>query len=175
MQQYGKTVQKFLTLIISQNKAINWLTTNANWPQISAHAYRILIVGGSSCRKTNALLNLISHQPDTDKIHLYAKDPYNVKGQLLVNKREGAGTKHFNDSEALIEYSSDMDDVYKNIEEYNWGKRQKILFIFHDMIADVLNNTKLSPLVAEWFIKKIFISVVFIIQCCFTVTKRIVG
>ena len=175
MQQYGKTVQKFLTLIISQNKAINWLTTNANWPQISAHAYRILIVAGSSCRKTNALLNLISHQPDTDKIHLYAKDPYNVKGQLLVNKREGAGTKHFNDSEALIEYSSDMDDVYKNIEEYNWGKKQKILFIFHDMIADVLNNTKLSPLVAEWFIKKIFISVVFIIQCCFTVTKRIVG
>ena len=151
------------------------MTTNTNWPQTSAHAYRILIVGGSRCRKTNALLNLISHQPDTDKIHLYAKDPYNVKGQLLVNKREGAGTKHFNDSEALIEYSSDMDDVYKNIEEYNWGKKQKILFIFHDMIADVLNNTKLSPLVAEWFIKKIFISVVFIIQCCFTVTKRIVG
>ena len=151
------------------------MTTNANWPQTSAHAYRTLIVGGSSCRKTNALLNLISNQPDTDKIYLYAKDPYKVKGQLLVNKREGAGTKHFNDSEALIEYSNDMDDVYKNIEEYNWGKKQKILFIFDDLIADVLNNTKLSPVVAEWFIKKINISVVFIIQCCFTVTKRIVG
>ena len=43
------------------------------------------------------------------------------------------------------------------------------------MIADVLNNTKLSPLVAEGFIKKINISVVFIMQCCFIVTKRIVG
>ena len=45
---------------------------NANWPQIPVHPYRILIVGGSGSGKVNALLNLISHQPDIDKIHLYA-------------------------------------------------------------------------------------------------------
>ena len=27
--------------------------------------------------------------------------------------------KHLNDSKAFIEYSNDMDDIYKNIEEYN--------------------------------------------------------
>ena len=39
-------------------------------------------------RKKNALLNLISNQPDTDKIYLYAKDPYEAKYQDLINKRE---------------------------------------------------------------------------------------
>ena len=40
---------------------------NPNWPQIPDHPYRILITGGSCSGKTNSLLNLISHQPDTDK------------------------------------------------------------------------------------------------------------
>ena len=46
-------------------------------PYIPDHPYRILIVGGSGSKKiqTNALLNLINNQPDTDKIHLYEKDP----------------------------------------------------------------------------------------------------
>ena len=39
-------------------------------------------------RKTNALLNLINNQPDIDKIYLYAKDPYEVKYQYLIKKRE---------------------------------------------------------------------------------------
>ena len=43
------------------------------------HPYRILIVGGSGSGKTNALLNLISIEPDNDKIYLYAKDPYKAK------------------------------------------------------------------------------------------------
>ena len=44
-----------------------------NWPSI--HPYRILIIGGSGCGKTNALLNLINNQPHIDEIYLYAKDP----------------------------------------------------------------------------------------------------
>ena len=48
--------------------------------------------------------------------------------------------KHFNDSKASIEYSNDMQDVYKNIEEYNIGKKRKILIVFDDMIADMINN-----------------------------------
>ena len=76
-----------------------------------------MIIGGSGSGKTNALLNLINHEPDTDRIFLYAKDPYEAKYQLLINKRESTGLKYFNDSKAFIEYSNDMDDIYKNIEE----------------------------------------------------------
>ena len=43
--------------------------------------YRILIIGDSGSRKTNALLNLVDNRPDIDKIYLYAKDPYEVKYQ----------------------------------------------------------------------------------------------
>ena len=61
--------------------------------------------------KTNVLLNLINHEPDIDKIYVYAKDPYKAKYQLLINKRESTGLKCLNDSKALSEYSSDLDDV----------------------------------------------------------------
>ena len=103
---------------------------NPNWPEIPDHPYKILIVGGSGSGKTNALLNLINHEPDIDKIYLYAKDPYEAKYQFLINKRESTGLKHFNDSKAFIEYSNDMDDIYKNIEEYNPNKKRKILIVF---------------------------------------------
>ena len=46
-----------------------------------------------------------------------------------------------------------MDHIYKNIEEYNSNKIRKILIIFDDMIADMLNNNKLNPTVTELFIK----------------------
>ena len=61
------------------------------WVHISYHPYRILIVGSSESRKTNALLNLIGHQPDADKIHLYVKDPYELKYQHLTNMRQEIG------------------------------------------------------------------------------------
>ena len=74
---------------------------------------------GSGCGKASALLNLINNQPDIDKIYLYAKDPYKAKYQYLIFKRDCTGLQHVNHPKALIEYSSDMEDVYKNIEEYN--------------------------------------------------------
>ena len=57
---------------------------NSKWPYIPDHPYRILIIGCSGFGKTNALLNLINHQPDIDKIYLYAKDPYEAKYQLVI-------------------------------------------------------------------------------------------
>ena len=81
------------------------------------HLYRILIITDSGSGKTNALLNLINNQPDNDKIYLYAKYPYEAKYQILVNKRESTELKQFNDPNFSIEYSNDMQDVYKNIEE----------------------------------------------------------
>ena len=95
---------------------------NQKWPYILDHPYRILIIGGSGSGKTHALLNLINSLLDIDKIDLYAKDPYEAKYQFLINKRESTGLKHFNDPKAFTEYSNDMQDVYKNIDEYNADK-----------------------------------------------------
>ena len=61
----------------------NKVNHNPNWPYISDHPYRILIIGGSESGKTNALLNLINNQTDIDKIYLYAKDPYEDKYQIF--------------------------------------------------------------------------------------------
>ena len=92
---------------------------NQKWSYILDHPYRILIIGGSGSGKTHALLNLINSLPDIDKIDLYAKDPYEAKYQFLISRRESTGLKHFNDPKAFTEYSNDMQDVYKNIDEYN--------------------------------------------------------
>ena len=78
-----------------------------------------MIVGGSGSWKTNAVFNLINHEPGTDKFYLHAKNPYEAKYQLLINKGESTGLKYFNGSKAFIEHSNDMDDIYKIIEEYN--------------------------------------------------------
>ena len=96
----------------------------------------------SGSAKTNSLFNIISQQPDIDKGYLCAKDPYEAKYQFLINKRESRGLKHLNDSKAFIKYSNDMDDIYKNIEEYNPIKKRKILIAFDDTIADMLSNKK---------------------------------
>ena len=56
---------------------------------------------------------------------MYAKDPYEAKYQFFISKREGIGLKHFNDPKAFIKHSNDMQDIYKNIKEYNIGKNVK--------------------------------------------------
>ena len=48
-----------------------------------------------------------------------------------------------------MEYSNDMQDVYKNIEDYNPIKKRKVLIIFDDRIADMINNNKLNSIVTE--------------------------
>ena len=53
---------------------------------------------------------------------MYAKDPYEAKYELLINKIESIDLKHFNNSKAFIEYSNDMHYVYKNIDEYKNAK-----------------------------------------------------
>ena len=165
--------------MINFNNYVNENKTkhNGNWPYIPDHPYRILIIGGSGSKKTNLLLNLTENQPDIDKIYLYAKDPYEsiYQYQYLINKREDVGMNHFNDPKAFIEYSNDMHDVYKNIDEYNPDKENKILIAFDDMIADMIHNKKLNSIVTEMFIRgrKVNISLVFITQSYFKVTKDV--
>ena len=133
-----------------------------------------MITGGSESGKINVLLSLINHEADIDKIYLYAKDGYNAKYKL-INKRESTGLKYLNDLKAFIEYTINVDGIYKNIEEYNPNKNKKILTVFDDMIADILSNKKLNPVVTELFIKrrKLNISLVFITQSYFAVPKNI--
>ena len=73
-----------------------------------------------------------------------------------------------------MEYSNDMEDVYKIIEDYNPIKKRKVLIIFDDMTVDMINN-KLNPVVTELFIRgrKLNISIVFITQSYFKVPKDV--
>ena len=65
-----------------------------------------------------------------------------------------------------------MDDIYKNIEEYNPNKNRKI-FVSDDMIADILSK-KLNPIVTEFIRRsKLDISLAFITQSYFAVPKSI--
>ena len=155
----------------NENKAKH----NSKWPYIPDHPYRILIIGGSGSGKTNVLLNLIENQPDIDKIYLYAKDPYEAKYQYLINICEKVGIGHHNDPRAYIEYSNDMHDVYKNIGNYNPDPENKILVVFDDVIADMINNRKLGSTVTELFIRgrKLNIALVFITQSYFKVPKDV--
>ena len=74
-----------------------------------------------------------------------------------------------------MEYSNDTQDVYKNIEDYNRRKNRKVLIVFGDMIADMINNKRLNPIVTELFIRgrKINISIIFITQSYFKVSKDV--
>ena len=68
-----------------------------------------------------------------------------------------------------------MDDIYKNIEEYNRNKKRERLIAFDDMTADMLSNKKLNPIVTELFIRgrKLYIFLAFITQSYFSVPKNI--
>ena len=79
-----------------------------------------------------------------DEIYWYARDSYDPKYKLLINKQESRGLKHLNDSKAFIVYSNCINDIYKHIEEYNQNKKRKTLIAFDDMIAGMRarNSTK---------------------------------
>ena len=82
-----------------------------SWPSISnINNWRLWIW-------KNKLLNLINNESNIYTIYLYAKDLPEAKYQFLITRRENAGLSYFNNSIAFIEYSNDMDDIYKNIEE----------------------------------------------------------
>ena len=144
---------------------------NKKWLYIPDHPYRILMIRGSGSGKTNTLLNLINEQRDIDKIYLYAKDLSGSKYEYLIKK----GIKHENDSNAFIECSNTMDDIYENIDNYNPSRKRKILIIFDDMITDIMTNEKFQSIIKELFIRcrKLKISLVFIPQSYFSVPKDV--
>ena len=84
---------------------------------------------------------------------MYAKDLSEPKYKYLIKKREDAGIKHVNNPNAFIKCSNMIDDVYKNINDYNPRRKRKILIVFDDMIADVKGNKKLQAIIEDLFIK----------------------
>ena len=100
-----------LNNIVSNKKEIS--SENNDW------SFRMLIIGPSVSGKTNTLLHLIDKFNPIDKIYLYTKDTDEDKYQYLINKREQAGIKNLNDLHAFIEYSSDVNDVLEDINNYN--------------------------------------------------------
>ena len=147
---------------IVSNKKKN-SSENDDWP------FRMLIIGPSGSGKTNTLLHLIDKFHPIDKIYLYAKDTDEDKYQYLINKREQAGIKNLNDPNAFIEYSSDMNDVLEDINNYNKKRDKKVLIIFDD----IMRSEKFKAIVKELFIRcrKLNISIVFITQSYFRTPK----
>ena len=80
---------------------------------------------------------------------------------MPILTREVTSLKHFNDPKAFIEYSND-----ENIEEYNPGKKRKVLIVFDDIIADMINNKNGNTVETELFIRRrnLDISIAFITQ-----------
>ena len=134
-----------------------------------------MIIGGSGSGKTNILLNLINEQKDIDKIYLYAKDLSESKYEFLIKNRENSGIKHANDSNAFIECSNTMEEVYENIGDYNPNRKRKTLIVFDDIIADIMANKKFQSWIKELFIRcrEINIFLVFITQSYFSVSKDV--
>ena len=60
---------------------------------------------------------------------MYAKDLSEPNYEFLIKKHENVGIKHLNDSNAFIECSNIMDDVYQNIEDYNVSRKKRFNFL----------------------------------------------
>ena len=126
---------------------------NEKRPYTPDHPNRIIVIGGSGSRKTNALINLINEKNDIDKIYLYARDLSEPKYEYLIETREDAGIKHLNNSNAFVECSNTMDSVYENIYDFDSSRRRKILIVSDDVIADIMGNKKFQAIIKNLFIR----------------------
>ena len=63
---------------------------------------------------------------------------------MMIKDYEYVGINHFNNPKAFIDYSNDMNDLYKHIDDYNPDKENKILIVFDDIIADMIHHKKLN-------------------------------
>lgn len=74
-----------------------------------------------------------------------------------------------------MEFLSEMNDLFKVIEEYTPEKKRKVLIMSDDTIPDMVSDKKLYPVVTELFIRyrKLSLSLVFITKSHFLVPKHI--
>ena len=72
---------------------------------------------------------------------------------MSTHKRENTDLKHLNDYKSFIEDLNDMNDIYKNNDQYNSNEKRKVLIVFDDTIPDKLSNKKPNAIVTESFIR----------------------
>ena len=84
---------------------------------------------------------------------MYVRDLSEPEYQYLIKKPEDSGVKHLNNPNAFTECSNMMDDVYENINDYNPIRKIKKLFIFDDMIPDIIINKRFQAIAKELFIR----------------------
>ena len=138
--------------------------------------YRTLVISPSGSGKTNYLLNKIPTGNNIiGKIYLYATDLEEPKYQLLIKKREQAGIKNLKYSNAFIEYSNSLVDIYDDINDYNKKRKRKVLIVFDDMISHVMSIKKAQQVLKELFIRcrELNISLCFLTQSYFSVLKDV--
>ena len=52
-----------------------------------------------------------------------------------------------------MEYSNNIFDFYKSIEEHNPIKEGKLIIVLYNMITDMISNKKAHPILTEIFIR----------------------
>ena len=104
---------------------------------------------------------------------MHVKGLSEPKYECLINKGEDTEIKHFNDSNAFIECSNTMDEVYENTDDYIPSRKRKVLIMFNEIFADIMTNKKSQAIIKELFSRwrKLNISLLLITQSYFSVPK----
>ena len=94
---------------------------------------------------------------------------------MLIKKREDAGIKHLNDSNAFIKCWNTMDDIYENIHDYNLNRKEKPWLFLMIWLRILWQIKKFQSIIKELFIRcrKLNISLIFITQSYFPVPKDV--
>ena len=84
--------------------------------------------------------------------------------EILIKKRENAGINHLDNPNAFIECFNTMDDLYEKINDYSPSRKIKILIVFDDVIAGIMNIKEFKSIIKELYIRcrKLNISPAFI-------------
>ena len=165
--------------ILSLNIMINFDLVNNNIKNNNTnniysytHPFRILIISPSGSGKTNLLRDIINEREDIDKIYLFARDLNEHKYELLINTRKKVGINHCNDENEFIESFDSMDYVFFNIDDFNIGRKRKVVIIFDDMIPDIVTNKNYQQVIKELFMRSRKINIYLIILSFFSIPKN---
>ena len=66
-----------------------------------------------------------------------------LRGRNVSKNTKTHYLKYINDLKSFIEYSNKMQDVCKDVAEYNYLEENKIIMVFDYMIADMINILRL--------------------------------
>ena len=80
------------------------------------------------------------------KIYLYFQDPNEAKYQYFFKKCKINGFENLKDPQAFIEYGNNLQDVYKNVKDYNPSRKCNVLIVYDDMITDIISSEQLNHL-----------------------------